>query len=119
MSRNVFGLVPCGAVIVVTTMAFTLLAWTSASTASVAWNPPPPAVGDELCSRACELDACLRFEGADADTERRCASEAALRVEDLRRAGPDHACVQRCVLHGPPVELSLLDKDGSWRLGQR
>jgi hypothetical protein len=100
---------------------FTILAWTSASTATFAWNPPPPAVGDGLCSRACEADACLRFveADADADTQRRCVSEAALRLGDLRRAGPDQACIQRCIQHGSPVELTLLDGVEPSSLGQR
>ena len=108
MSRNVFSRLPRGLLLVMTTVAVTGIAWKSASMSGMDWQPPP-AVGDGLCSQACEVEACLRFWGTDADTERRCVSEAATRVGDLRRAGPDHMCVQRCFQHGSPVELSLLE----------
>ena len=108
MSRNVFGQLPLSAALLVAAMAAAGVGWTSASTAGSAWNPPPAPVAHGLCSQACEVQACLEFAGGVADAERTCATTASHRVRDLRRAGPDQACVQKCAVSGAPVALSLL-----------
>jgi hypothetical protein len=105
---NLFSVVPREMLLAATALLSLGTGWASASSSSAAWNPPPPAMADGLCARACEVSACLAFEAFDQASEAQCVSEVAHRATDLRRAGPDSACVQKCAVHGLPVDILLL-----------
>ena len=113
MSRNVFSQLPLSAALLVAAMAAAGVGWTSASTAGAAWNPPPAPVVHGLCSQDCEVQACLQFAEEVPEAERACAQAASSRMHDLRRAGPDQACVQKCAASGSPVALSLLSDNAA------
>ncbi len=119
MSRNVISPLSLGSALLASALVSTGVGWTSSSTARDSWSPPEAMISDGLCSRACEVQACLQFAEDPADASRECAMHVALVATDLRRAGPDQACVEQCASHGSPVSLSLISPEGSTPVGLR
>jgi hypothetical protein len=69
------------------------------------WSVASAAAPSGVCAQACEVAACLSFMGSSAESSRQCHAQADSHWSDLRRAGPDPACVTRCEHDGLPVEL--------------
>jgi|GEM_PF-4494590 len=117
MSSNVSTPVPRVAALLFGAALALGVGFVSASSRDMSWCPPPAAVHDGYCARACEVAACVEFaEDTDA-AARECAANAASHFQDLRRAGPDQACVQRCELQGAPIDLARFESPATDAFG--
>ena len=119
MSTNVSSTRTLGPSLIAAAVLAVFAGFASASQSGSAWSPPPPVVHDGVCARACEVAACISFGGDTPEVTQVCALEAAAQFRDMRRAGPDRACVQRCEQDGAPVDLALLWAPESALLGSR